>query len=45
MKTPAYYDAVPSIVMVDPLAQILGSAEDGLLDRSEARRVGKECED
>ena len=32
MKTPAYYDAVPSIVMVDPLAQILGSAEDGLLD-------------
>ena len=32
MKTPAYYDAVPSIVMVDPLAQILGSAEDGLLE-------------
>ena len=31
MKTPAYYDAVPSIVMIDPLARMLGSADDGLM--------------
>ncbi len=32
MKTPAYYDAVPAIVVVDPLAKVLGSAEDGLME-------------
>lgn len=31
MNTPAYYDAVPSITMTDPLAETLGSAEGGTL--------------
>lgn len=29
---PAYYDAVPAIVMMDPLARLLGSAEEGLIE-------------
>ena len=32
MNTPAYYDTVPSITMIDPLAATLGSAEGGLLE-------------
>lgn len=34
MKTPAYYDSVPTISMMDPLARALGSAESGLLEYS-----------
>lgn len=32
MKTPQFYDRVPSIAMVDPLARMLGSAEDGKME-------------
>lgn len=32
MKTPAFYDTVPTITMVDPLAKTLGAAEDGLIE-------------
>lgn len=32
MKTPAYYEAAPAIVMMDPLAKALGAAEEGLLE-------------
>lgn len=32
MHTPAFYDAAPAIVMTDPLAEILGAAEDGLIE-------------
>ena len=32
MNTPAYYDSVPAILMMDPLARTLGSAEDGLIE-------------
>lgn len=32
MKTPAYYDEVPAIVMMDPLAKVLGSAQEGLIE-------------
>ena len=32
MKTPAYYDQVPSITVTDPLAETLGSAEGGTLE-------------
>ena len=31
MKTPAFYDAVPPIVLVDPLAEALGAVEDGVI--------------
>lgn len=34
MKTPAYYDSVPTIMMMDPLASALGSAENGVLEYS-----------
>lgn len=32
MRTPDYFDQVPTIVMIDPLARLLGSAEDGRLE-------------
>lgn len=32
MKTPAYYDEVPAIVMVESLAKVLCSAEEGLIE-------------
>lgn len=32
MHTPAFYDAVPPIVMVDPLAEALGAAEGGVIE-------------
>jgi hypothetical protein len=32
MRTPAFFDAVPAIVVVDPLAAALGATEDGLIE-------------
>ena len=32
MKTPAFFDAVPPIVVFDPLAEVLGAAENGIVD-------------
>jgi hypothetical protein len=32
MQTPSFFDAVPTIVVADPLAETLGAAEDGLID-------------
>ena len=32
MQTPAFFDAVPAIVVTDPLAETLGAAEDGLIE-------------
>ncbi|HEX5685302.1 MAG TPA: hypothetical protein VFY73_14865 [Ideonella sp.] len=32
MKTPAFFDAVPAIVVVDPLAEALGAAEGGVIE-------------
>lgn len=32
MKTPAFFDAVPAITVVDPLAETLGAAEGGLIE-------------
>ncbi len=32
MQTPAFFDQVPTIVMQDALAQILGAAQDGLIE-------------
>jgi hypothetical protein len=32
MKTPAFFDAVPPIVVVDPLAEVLGAAENGIVN-------------
>ncbi|MDZ5457954.1 hypothetical protein [Azohydromonas lata] len=32
MKTPAFFDAVPAIVVADPLAEMLGAAEGGLIE-------------
>lgn len=32
MKTPDHLDAVPAIVVVDPLAELLGAAEGGLIE-------------
>jgi len=32
MHTPAFFDAVPAIVVADPLAETLGTAEGGLLE-------------
>lgn len=32
MKTPEYFDAAPAIVLIDPLAELLGAAEDGLIE-------------
>lgn len=32
MKTPAFFDAVPPIVVVDPLAEALGAAEEGIVE-------------
>lgn len=32
MKTPAYYDAMPTITVADPLAEMLGSAEGGVIE-------------
>jgi hypothetical protein len=31
-KTPAFFDAVPPIVVVDPLAEALGAVEDGIVE-------------
>lgn len=32
MQTPEFFDAVPPIIVVDPLADLLGAADDGLLE-------------
>ena len=32
MKTPAFFDAVPAIIVVDPLADTLGAADGGLIE-------------
>ena len=32
MKTPDYFDAAPAIVVIDPLAELLGAAEGGLIE-------------
>ena len=32
VKTPAFFDAVPPIVVFDPLAEALGAAEDGIVE-------------
>lgn len=32
MQTPAFFDEVPPIVVADPLAALLGAAEDGLIE-------------
>ena len=32
MKTPAFFDAAPAITVVDPLAETLGAAENGLIE-------------
>lgn len=32
MQTPAFFDAVPAIVVVDPLAETLGAAEGGVIE-------------
>lgn len=32
MKTPDFFSLIPPITMVDPLAQVLGAAENGLLE-------------
>jgi hypothetical protein len=32
MQTPAFFDAVPAIVVADPLAEALGAAEGGLIE-------------
>ena len=32
MKTPAFFDAVPPIVVFDPLAEALGAVEDGIVE-------------
>ncbi len=32
MKTPAFFDAVPAIIVVDPLAETLGAADGGLIE-------------
>lgn len=32
MKTPAFFDAVPAITVVDPLAETLGAAEGGVIE-------------
>lgn len=32
MQTPEFFDAVPPILMFDPLAEFLGAADDGLLE-------------
>lgn len=31
MQTPAFFDAVPTIFVVNPLADALGAVEDGLI--------------
>ncbi|HSC00930.1 MAG TPA: hypothetical protein VLE45_13505, partial [Burkholderiaceae bacterium] len=32
MNTPAFFDAVPAIVVVDPLAEMLGAADRGVIE-------------
>ncbi|MFA7670156.1 MAG: hypothetical protein WCX93_12480 [Burkholderiaceae bacterium] len=39
MAHPAFFDTVPTIVLKDPLAQLLGSAEQGLIEYSYAETV------
>jgi hypothetical protein len=44
MKTPAFFEAVPAIVVIDPLAETLGAAENGVIEyhyrrRRQARRT------
>lgn len=46
MKLPAYFDQVPRLRMQDPLARVLGCAEDGILDYGFAdavRLTGHSC--
>lgn len=46
MKLPSYFDEVPSLRMQDPLARVLGCAEDGILDYGFAdavRLTGHSC--
>ena len=32
MRTPAFFEAVPAIVVPDPLAELLGAAEGGVIE-------------
>ncbi|WP_200955289.1 hypothetical protein [Pelomonas sp. Root1237] len=46
MKLPSYFDEVPRLTMQDPLARVLGCAEDGILDYGFAdavRLTGHSC--
>lgn len=46
MKTPALFDAVPAIVVVDPLAESLGAAEGGVVEyryRDAVKLAGHSC--
>lgn len=46
MKSPAFFDAVPAIVVVDPLAETLGAAEGGVVEyryRDAVRLAGHSC--
>lgn len=46
MKLPSYFDEVPRLTMQDPLARVLGCAEDGILDYGFAdavRLTGHAC--
>lgn len=39
MAHPDFFDTIPTLVLRDPLAQLLGSAEDGLIEYSYAEAV------
>lgn len=46
MHTPAFFEAVPAIVVVDPLAEILGAAEGGAIEyhyRDAVKLAGHSC--
>ena len=46
MKTPAFFEAVPAIVVIDPLAETLGAAENGVIEyhyRDAVKLAGHSC--
>lgn len=46
MKTPAFFEAVPAIVVIDPLAEALGAAENGVIEyhyRDAVKLAGHSC--
>ncbi|MDO9284169.1 MAG: hypothetical protein Q7U26_04680 [Aquabacterium sp.] len=46
MQTPAFFEAVPAIVVVDPLAETLGAAEGGVIEyhyRDAVKLAGHSC--